>query len=151
MSRSTKVCVVSSCGGHLTEVRELLPQDANLDYVFVINDVTRALEGSGHHVYFVAHSERDWKFFVNLWEAWRIFRVERPKVIISTGAGVIVPFALIGRVVFNARVVFVETITRLSQPSLTARLMYYLAHDFYFQWDGLRPYFPKGECVELSF
>jgi UDP-N-acetylglucosamine:LPS N-acetylglucosamine transferase len=144
-----RVGVISSCGGHLTEVRDFLPQDSGLDYFFVINDQTRALEGTGQRVYFVAHSERDWKFGVNLLEAWRILRGERPQVLISTGAGVIVPFAIVGRFLFHTRIVFVETITRLSRPSLTARLMYFLAHDFYFQWEGLKPYFPKGTCVEF--
>jgi UDP-N-acetylglucosamine:LPS N-acetylglucosamine transferase len=146
---SYKVCVVSSCGGHLTEVRALLPADSQLDYVFVINDRTNAFDETGQRVHFVAHSERDWKFVLNLVEAWRILNAERPKVIISTGAGIIVPFALVGRICFGTRVVFVETITRLSKPSLTARLMYYLANDFYFQWDSLRRYFPRGICFEL--
>ena len=145
----TRVCVISSCGGHLTEVRDLLPADPQFEYVFVINDKTRALEATAGRVYFVAHSERDWRVFLNLVEAWRILRVERPTVLISTGAGVIVPFSLVGRLCFGTRVIFVETITRLSAPSLTARLMYYLADEFYFQWGGLKSYFPKGTCVEF--
>jgi len=144
-----KVCVVSSCGRHLTEVRALLPPHSQLDYIYVINDRTSAFEGTDQRVHFVAHSERDWRFMLNLVEAWRILKAERPKVIISTGAGVIVPFALVGRLCFGTRVVFVETITRLSRPSLTARLMYYLADDFYFQWDSLKKYFPRGICYEL--
>lgn len=145
----TRIGVISSCGGHLTEVRDLLPPDADLEYFFVINDRTKALDGTGFRTYFVSHSERDWKFGLNLIEAWRILRRERPAMLISTGAGVIVPFAIIGRLFLGTRVVFVETITRLSEPSLTARLMYVLAHDFYFQWESLKRYFPKGHCIEF--
>ena len=65
-------------------------------------------------------------------------------MILSTGAGPVVPFALVGRLFFGTRVVFVETITRIERPSLTGRIMYYLAHDFFYQWEGLRRFFPKG-------
>ncbi len=48
--------------------------------------------------HFIRHSERDWLFLVNLWEAARILSRERPDVILSTGAGPVVPFALVARV-----------------------------------------------------
>src|SRR5437870_12797797 len=76
--------------------------------------------------YFIRHSERDLLFVVNLFEAWRILRAERPDVILSTGAGPVVPFALVGRLL-GIPTVFVETFTRISKPSLTARIMYHLA------------------------
>jgi UDP-N-acetylglucosamine:LPS N-acetylglucosamine transferase len=94
--------------------------------------------------YFITHSERDWKFFLNLWEAFRVLREEMPDVILSTGAGPAVPFAVAGRILFGMRVIFVETITRIKKPSLTGRLMYWLAHDFFYQWETLRPFFPNG-------
>lgn len=95
--------------------------------------------------YFIAHSERDWKFFVNLWEAFRILLRERPDTILSTGAGPVVPFALVGRFLFGVKVVYVETITRVNSPSMTGKIMYRLAHDFFYQWKSLSPFFPKGK------
>jgi hypothetical protein len=56
----------------------------------------------------------------------------------------VVPFAIIGRLYFGTRIVFIETITRVERPSLTGRLMYYLTHDFFYQWPGLDRHFPKG-------
>jgi UDP-N-acetylglucosamine:LPS N-acetylglucosamine transferase len=93
---------------------------------------------------FISHSERDWKFFVNLAEAYSILRKERPGAILSTGAGPAVPFALVGRFLFGCRIVFVETITRVNRPSLTGRIMYWIAHDFFYQWEPLRRFFPRG-------
>ena len=141
-----KVCIVSSCGGHLTEVRALRPAYEAWLHFYVLNDkalLPPDMEGCTH---FIAHSERDWKFLLNLWEAWRILRRERPTVILSTGAGPAVPFAIVGRWLFGCRVVFVETITRIHQPSMTGRLMYRLAHDFFYQWESLRRFFPEGRC-----
>jgi UDP-N-acetylglucosamine:LPS N-acetylglucosamine transferase len=93
---------------------------------------------------FITHSERDWKFFLNLWEAFRILLKEKPDVILSTGAGPIVPFAIIGRLFFNVKIIYIETLTKVLSPSLTGKIMYYLAHDFFYQWKGLKMFFPKG-------
>ena len=139
-----KICIVSSCGGHLTEVRCLLPAYAAHPHFYVLNDRVLLPPDMEGRTQFIVHSERDLKFFVNLWEAFTILRRERPTVILSTGAGPAVPFALVGRWLFGTRVIFVETITRVHRPSLTGRLMYRLAHDFYYQWRPLQKYFPKG-------
>jgi UDP-N-acetylglucosamine:LPS N-acetylglucosamine transferase len=139
-----KICVVSSSGGHLTEVRCLASAYARFEHFFVLNDPKELPADMRGRTYFIAHSERDWRLLLNLWEAWRILRRERPRVILSTGAGPVVPFAFVGRLLFGTKVIFVETITRIHKPSLTARIMYLLADDFYYQWMTLAPYFPKG-------
>jgi len=139
-----KICIVSSCGGHLTEVRCLKPAYQACEHFYVLNDKAILPEDMRDKTYFIAHSERDWKFFLNLWEAFRILHTERPDVILSTGAGPVVPFAIVGRLLFGTRVIFVETITRIHKPSLTGRIMYWLAHEFFYQWESQRQYFPKA-------
>src|SRR5258706_16264448 len=106
-----KICIVSSCGGHLTEVRELLPVYGRYEHFYVIAKRI-SLPPDMSKVYFIRHSERDWKFFVNLVEAWTILRKERPDVIISTGASPAVPFAIVGRLFFGVKVLFIETLAR---------------------------------------
>jgi len=139
-----KICIVSSCGGHLTEVRAMQPAYARYPHFYVLNDKALLPVDMEGKTCFIAHSERDWRFFLNLWEAFRILLRERPQVILSTGAGPAVPFALVGRLLFGCRVVFVETITRIQAPSMTARIMYWLAHDFFYQWESLARFFPRG-------
>lgn len=144
-----KTCIVSSCGGHLTEVRELKAAYGDHPHFYVLNDKAMLPEDMLGRTYFIAHSERDWKFLLNLWEAFVILRKERPTAILSTGAGPAVPFALVGRYLFGTRIVFVETMTRVDHPSMTAKLMYRLAHDFFYQWPQLGRFFPKGTCGGL--
>ena len=139
-----KVCIVSSCGGHLTEVRCLHPAYDAYEHFYVLNDKAILPVDMQDKTHFIAHSERDWKFFLNLLEAYRILRKERPCVILSTGAGPAVPFAIIGRLRFGMRVVFVETITRIEKPSVTGKIMYWLAHYYFYQWKTLRPFFPRA-------
>jgi beta-1,4-N-acetylglucosaminyltransferase len=59
-----------------------------------------------------------------------------------------VPFAIIGKLFFGTRVIFVESITRIQSPSMTGKIMYWLADKFYYQWESLRKYFPKGSYGE---
>ncbi len=139
-----KVCIVSSCGGHLVEARALEAAYRDLDHFFVINEHVLLPPEARERTYLITHSERDWRFLVNLAEAFRILRRERPDVILSTGAGPAVPFAIVGRLLFSMRVVFVETIARTERPSLTGRLMYWLAHEFFYQWPGLAGHYRRG-------
>ncbi|MFO1316197.1 MAG: PssD/Cps14F family polysaccharide biosynthesis glycosyltransferase [Burkholderiales bacterium] len=143
-ARALKICIVSSCGGHLTEVRCLKPAYERFDHFYVLNDKALLPADMEGRTQFITHAERDWRVLKNVWEAIAILARERPQVILSTGAGPVVPFALVGRLFFGTRVVFVETITRIDRPSLTGRLMYRLAHDFFYQWQGLARWFPKG-------
>ena len=139
-----KICVVSSCGGHLTEVRCLRPAYEKLEHFYVLNDKALLPQDMLDKTIFITHSERDWRILVNLWEAFHILRARRPQVILSTGAGPAVPFALVGRFIFGMKVIFVESITRVARPSLTGWIMYWLATSFIYQWEELRRHFPKG-------
>jgi len=117
---------------------------AHYPHFYVLNDQVLLPADMEGKTSFIAHSERDWRFFLNLWEAFRILLRERPQVILSTGAGPVVPFALVGRFLFGCRIVFVETITRIQAPSMTGKIMYRLAHDFFYQWESLARFFPRG-------
>jgi beta-1,4-N-acetylglucosaminyltransferase len=138
-----KICIVSSAGGHLTEVRALRRAYEEYDHFYVINvpvDIPVDMRGK---TYFITHSERDWKLLLNLWEAWQILNKERPSLILSTGAGCVVPFALIGKL-FGVKSIFIEPITQVSRPSMTGRFMYHLADRLFYQWTPLARYFPRG-------
>ncbi len=69
----------------------------------------------------------------NLALAVRVIVRLRPRVVLTTGAGVAVPFAWIGRL-FGAKVVYVESATRIESPSLSLRLVRPVANTVYVQW-----------------
>jgi|APSaa5957512535_1039671.scaffolds.fasta_scaffold45226_2 beta-1,4-N-acetylglucosaminyltransferase len=138
-----KICIVSSIGGHLGEARALRKVYERYDHFFVLNAPTilpKELEGK---TTFICHSERDWRFFVNLWEAWRILREKKPDLIMSPGAGPAVPFALVGKLL-RIPFLFIETSSHVTVPSLTGRIMYYLADRFFYEWKSMGKFFPKG-------
>ena len=114
METKKKIGVVSSCGGHLTEVRLLRRFYEPRVCFYVVDDRIILPQDMEGRTYVATHSERDLRFFVNLWEAWKILRKEKPDLILSAGAGIVVPFALWAKV-FRVPVVFVETLTRVNR------------------------------------
>jgi beta-1,4-N-acetylglucosaminyltransferase len=69
----------------------------------------------------------------NLRLAWSLVRRERPEAIVSTGAALAVPFFLVGKL-FGARLIYVESLTRIEGLSLAGRMVYPLADAFFVQW-----------------
>jgi UDP-N-acetylglucosamine:LPS N-acetylglucosamine transferase len=146
-----KVLIVSSVGGHLTEVMQLAPALRGHEVVLVVNDEAHLPDFPFARVYRIAHAERDLRVLTNLAEAARILLAEDPDVIVSAGAGPAVPLALVARLGTRARVVFVESAAAIQRPTLTGRLLYPVAHRFFYQWDELARFFPRAEKAEIHF
>jgi len=68
--------------------------------------------------------------------AWNILDKERPDVVISTGAGVAVPFVYVATMM-GMTTVYIESQTRVSDLSLTAKLIYPVVDHLLVQWPEL--------------
>lgn len=86
----------------------------------------------------------------NLLLARRVVARTRPRVILTTGAGVAVPFAWIGRL-YGARVVYVESFTRIDESSLSCRMIRPVAERIYAQWPELSARLPRSRHVGNVF
>ena len=75
--------------------------------------------------------------------AWTLIRRLRPKVIVTTGAGLAVPFGWVGRL-HGAKVVYIESLTRIEGPSLSFRLVQPVTNRVYVQWPDLVSSVPGG-------
>lgn len=141
------VLLVASNGGHLLQLKQLQDAWAPDDRVWVTFDKpdSRSLL-AGERVFFAFHpTNRNVRNLLrNLVLALRLVRTLRPRAIVSTGAGVAVPFCYIGRL-FGARIVYVESFSRIHEPSLTGRLVHPVAHRFFVQWPELRSHYRKAE------
>ena len=70
-------------------------------------------------------------------KAFKILTKEKPDVIVSTGGGEIaVPFCYIGKIL-GAKIIFIETLSRITTPSGGGRLVYPIADLFLVQWESL--------------
>lgn len=142
------ILLVAPSGGHLAEIRALAPAYRGHPHHFVINTpIAQPLDMVGR-TSLLTLSQRDWKFIINIDEAWRILRRERPKVILTTGGSISVPFAIIGRLL-GIPTVYVETVAKVVIPTVTGRIQYRVAARFLYQWTYLASHFPRGDYIGL--
>jgi beta-1,4-N-acetylglucosaminyltransferase len=134
-----EILLVCSTGGHLLQLVALRAAWESFSRVWVTFDKSDAhsLLVGERVVHAFGPTNRDLKnFFRNLGLAWRLVGTLRPRVILTTGAGVAVPFAWLGRL-RGARVVYIESITRIDVPSLSCRLIAPVTARIYVQWPEL--------------
>ena len=72
-----------------------------------------------------------------------MLREQDPEVIVSTGAGLALPFFILGRL-RGRRLVYVESVTRVEKLALTGRLVYPLTDAFFVQWPERDPAPPRA-------
>lgn len=143
-----KIALVTPPGGHLNEIEFLRGLYRSHPHFFVINSEIVEPPHMRGRVYVITHSERDWRFLVNMWEALSLLRRERPKVLLTTGGGFSVAFTLAGKTL-RIPTIYVETAGKVSIPTVTGRFMYWLTRDFFYQWPQVGRHFPKGKCIGL--
>ncbi len=142
--RKVDVLLVCSGGGHLLQLYMLRSAWAGFSTAWVATERedSRSLLADELVVFGYGPTTRNVGNFVrNAWLAWQLVRRLRPEVLVTTGAGIAVPFAWVARLV-GTRVVFVESLTRISSPSLTCRLVSPIASRTYVQWPELASSLP---------
>ena len=145
--------LVCSSGGHLQQLLALRDAWDAYSHVWVTFDKSdaRSLLGGERVVYAHWPTNRSLRNLVrNLLVARRTLRAVRPRVVLTTGAGVAVPFAWLARL-RGTRVVYVESFTRIEKPSLTCRLVAPVADRVYAQWPELLEAVPKARYAGSVF
>jgi beta-1,4-N-acetylglucosaminyltransferase len=131
-----KVLLVCSPGGHLQQMLALKPAWGDMDRAWVTlsgADVGYLLADEMVTLGNGPTNRSIWRLISNIGLAWQLLRSDRPDAILSTGAGLAVPFFLIGKLL-RIRLVYVESVTRIETISLSGKLVYRLADRFFVQW-----------------
>ncbi len=144
---------MASTGGHLlqlSQLADLWPKERRHWVTFKKADAISLL----------ADEEKTWAHWPtnrNLPNLIRNFRLAASLLknrnitaVVSTGAGVAVPFIILGRL-RGLRAVYVETMSMISSPSLTGRLVYPFATTFIVQWPELLRFFRRARWYGTVF
>ena len=145
-----KILLVSSIGGHLTQLLQLESLFKNYQYHIVTekSSITEKLR-SKHPVSFLMYGARNYpikylfKFSYNCIKSLFLFLKYRPDVIISTGAHTGVPMCYLAKL-FRKKVVFIESFSKTSSPTLSGKLVYPIADLFVVQWESMKKIYPKA-------
>ncbi len=133
------VLLICTAGGHLVQLTSLKRAWHGYSTAWVTDDTADARSLlSDERVYygFGPAARSGVNFFRNLRLARRLIADLKPRMIVSTGAAMCVPFVWIART-RGIKIFYVESITRIDSPSLTCRLVRPVATRVYVQWPDL--------------
>jgi UDP-N-acetylglucosamine:LPS N-acetylglucosamine transferase len=145
------VLLVCSSGGHLDQLLLLEPWLSQFDVAiatFAKPDALARLEGRRFYPLAWPTNRRIWNNLRNAARAWRILGIERPDLIISSGAAPAVPFFWLSKLRGQVPTVFVECFDRQGEPTLTTRLIKPVATTFVCQGPTQLAGYPRR--VELG-
>ena len=148
-----KICVACSPGGHMVQVRQLAGVYEKHDYFYFTFSGSVADELAKTAMVFsipniVRRNPLSW--FVGAVLSLVVVIRQRPDVVITTGAGIVVFFCVFAKL-FGAKLVFIESMAKVEKPTLTARMLYHFADLFFVQWPGLLKFFPKAKYMGRLF
>ena len=131
--------LVCSAGGHLQQLLLLREAWGDRSRLWITDDApdTRSMLAGEVAVFGDAPSSRSLRSLIRTSvRACRLLVRHRPAIVLTTGAGIAVPFVWLGRL-FGAEVIYIESLTRIASPSTTLRLIRPAASRIYVQWPEL--------------
>jgi len=149
-----RVLVVLGDGGHTTEILrlvELMGPTYDYCYLAALEDDHSpqriAIPGPIHRIRRPRGKSESWpgtawRLVVSLVQALRICHRVRPLAVLGSGPSVMVPVALIARML-GSKIIFVETGSRVTALSLTGKIMLRLADLYFVQWKQLQERYPN--------
>lgn len=143
------VLLVASSGGHLTQLCSLRPWWRGKERVWVTFRTPDAESVLGDESVRWAHhptTRNVGNLLRNTGLALRTMRERRPSVVVSTGAGVALPFFVLAWLL-RIPTVYIEVYDRIDTPTLTARLCRPFTRLFLAQWEEQRSFMPTAITV----
>lgn len=141
-----KVCLVGSSGGHLTHLYMLKPFWENKDRFWVTfdkQDAKSILKDERMYPCYYPTNRNIKNLIRNIGVAWKVFRKEKPDVIISSGAAVAVPFFYLGKL-FGKKLIYIEVFDRIDKPTMTGKMVYPIVDKFIVQWEEQKEVYKKA-------
>jgi len=140
-----KICLTFSAGGHRYQMLQLEKLYKKHDHYFLTfrERTTKDLRKKAR-TYFVTNQERSiYKTIKSFFESLNVFLKEMPDVVISTGAGVTLPTCFFAKL-FGKKVVYIESFSRITEPSLAGKIAYHFSDLFIVQWKPLMKHYKNA-------
>lgn len=143
-----KVCFISSSGGHLEQIKQLKMVADKYDHYYVLpnNASTMKLKEKKYLVgdfYRKNRVQFIFRFAITAIQQLVIFIKERPDVVITTGAGVVIPTCLYAHF-GGKKVIYIESFARMKSLNKTAELLKRYTDLFIVQWEDLLKIVPDA-------
>lgn len=142
--KRTKICLISSSGGHFEQLKMLASLSEDNDIFWVTENTGYASSAD----YFLIQTGLKDKLFpfkmaVNLFMSIKIWIRERPDFVVTTGTMIVLPMAFLAKLL-GKKLIYIETFARVYDGTRAGRLMYKFADLFIIQWEPLKRVYPKA-------
>ena len=137
-----KICFTSSSGGHFNQMYKISLEYDDYDKVFITEETNyskKVLEDKNKYFFkIINRKEKSFyiKFIANIIKSYKILRVEKPELIISTGSLITVPVCFVGKIM-GAKVIFIESFAKVSTPTLSGKIVSKFADKVIVQWEEM--------------
>lgn len=136
-----KICLTCSHGGHLTEVLQLMDAFQGQEVFFITYEGARSSELTKR--YTLKNLGKDpLKFLFSIPKVFSILLREKPDIVISTGSEIAIPVFYIAKIL-RIKTMFIESLCRVEEPSLSGKIVYPVSDVFLVQWKQLLSKFGK--------
>src|SRR3972149_10822459 len=136
-----KICLTCSHGGHLTEILQLMEAFKGYDVFFITYEGIRSRNIEKKYTKRNL-AKNPLLFLMSMPKIFWILIRERPDLIISTGCEIAIPVFYIAWTL-RIKTMFIESLCRVKEPSLTGKIVYPVSGVFLVQWKQLLNKFGK--------
>lgn len=148
INNNIKVCFAASSGGHFEQLMMLRPLMDQYESFIMTEKTEYKVETYGFNTYYLTQVNRKekiylFKLLIISVKSLSIFIKEKPDFIVCTGVLAMMPMCLLAKL-FGKKLIFIESFAKISSPTLSGKLLYKYADQFYVQWESMLSVYPNA-------
>ena len=149
--KKIKLCFAASTGGHYEQLLMLKPLMEQHDSFVITEETAYKAEVKGQRMYYMKMVNRKEASFlprmlVNVFRSLKIWVREKPDAVICTGVLAMIPMCLLAKLM-GKKLIYIESFAKVTSPTLTGKLLYRFADQFYVQWPQMKEIYPNAIYV----
>ena len=143
-----KLCFAASSGGHYEQLMMLQPLMKKYASFIVTERTEYQINHAEIPTYYLAQVNRREplclvKLVTNTFRSAHILWKEKPDAVICTGVLATIPLCLLAKLM-RRKLIYIESFAKVTSATMTGKLLYRFADQFYVQWPQMREVYPKA-------
>ena len=143
-----KIIFAASSGGDFEQLLMLKPLMQKYDSLILTEKTGYDIGNSGIRTVCVSQINRKelsfpFRFIHIFFDSLKIYKKEKPDLMITTGVLAIIPMALIMKM-HKKKLIYIESFAKVSSKTLSGKFLYKFADQFYVQWEQMLELYPNA-------
>ena len=148
MNKPIKICFAASTGGHFEQLMMLKPLMDKYDSFILTEETQYETNTKGIKTYYFKQVNRKEitptsRKTINKLTSSKIYLEEKPDLIITTGVLAMLPMCIWMKL-NKKKIIYIESFAKVTSPTMSGKLMYKYADQFYVQWPQMKEVYPNA-------